>query len=909
MMYFDLHRHGEASSFDGFEKPKEAAKIAKELGYKALGLSDHGNTHSLVKHYFACRDADVKPILGVESYFLPVHKEKTRGYHLCIFAKNKIGYGNMNRLQFEGEKQKYYNSILDFKLLDKFSEGIICTNACVAGYISQALVKGNKKQAIKAAEKFKQIFGDDFYLEIQPYIISDDGVQEQLNYDLYVLGKKLGIKCIPTSDSHYGRKEDFDTYLLMHEMAKHNLDHIETTYQERYMPSEEEVENRFLRMHSATKNGNAKWSIPSPKRFLREMLENLDELQDKVEEDILGQLEGGLPHFGDEHDDSKEAIKKLVIKGLKARGKYNKEYVQRAKEELDTIFYHNFEDYFLMVADYVNFAKDQGIAVGPGRGSGCNCLINYALNITDVDPILFKLDFNRFLGKDKKGMPDIDVDFERDRRDEVIEYLLDKYPDNSAQICSYGLYQVDNLVNDLAKVTGMQESPGEIANIKRLIKTFKREDDEIDVEKLLDSPEAQELNERFYDIVLHFSKLYHKMRFVGTHAAGVAISKFDITNYTSIRIDSKTCRRLASYDLYDLEHIGVEKFDILGLSTMSSISELRQMTKNEGFKEEWIHDEKILKAFDEGDADGVFQFDKAAAQSILRDVGVDSFSDVVASSAMNRPGPLMLKMPKQYRDNKQSLDVSKTNSPYSEYLEESYGSLIYQEQVLAIATNVGGLDMKDARLILKMNPEATSATSARYQENYNSFLEVFIKGAKSHGLKKEEAKDLFDSFFTYSFNKGHAVGYSLISLEEMFYKVYHPAEYWYAKMRYANDDSLRVKFKINAAASGTLMFLPHVNYSVNDSLRKVEGEAVIQEGLCSIKGVGEKAAAEIEAEKKANGIFTSYDDFYDRCKSRIVNVRVLRLLKENGALEFDRKKYIGRVTKYNSTLYAKSLQR
>ncbi|MDD4804749.1 MAG: DNA polymerase III subunit alpha [Candidatus Pacebacteria bacterium] len=895
----DLHRHDECSTFDGFGKSEELAAIAKELGHTSLGIANHGNTNSLVKHFYACKDEGIKPVMGVEGYFLPKHKPQTRGYHLCIFAKDKKGYANMNTLQFEGEKQKYYNAIWDFDLLEKYSEGLICTSACVASYLARCIQADNYTQAEKYLEKMVEIFGDDFYIEVQPYVVTDEGLQEKVNVESIRLGKKLGIKCILTSDSHYGSKEDFDTYMKMHEIAKHDGMDIAATYKERYIPTEKELKQRFYKMHRKDFGDEA------AKKLANEMIRNLEEIEDKVDGNILDELELKLPQY-DETQCSLELLKAKTKEGLKKRGKWNKEYAARVKEELSVIEYHGFEDYFLMVADYTNWAKDQGIVVGPGRGSGCNCLVNYALRITDVDPILFDLDFSRFLRIDKKKMPDIDLDFETSRRAEVIEYLLEKYPNNAAQICSYGLYRVDNLINDLAKVSGLEGNKTEISKIKSFISGHISEG-VLDMVAVAKSAEARMWNTEYDNIIKHFTKLYNKVRFIGTHAAGVAITSGNILDYTAIRVDTKTGKHFTSYDLNDMERIQVVKFDILGLTTMSSIGELRRLTGHKEFDESWVNDENVINAFGEGNCNGVFQFEKKSVQDMLRVIQADCFEDIVAASAMNRPGPLSLKMPEIYAANKVDQNHIDKSLPYASYLEKTYGCVVYQEQVQAIAVNIGGLEWPEADKILKMQRGGTEKAIRNFEESYATFVAKFEKGAKRFGMNKEQAFEIFDKFFNYAFNKGHSTGYSLVSVEEMFYKVYYPAEFWYTKMKYYNNDAKLATYKIDAVKDNAVIFLPHVNYSGDYTLRKVDGDMVIQEGLRSIKGVGEKAAEFIENERKTNGVFTSYDDFYDRCKSRVVTSRVVQLLKEHGALEFNKKAYIGRVVKYNSTLYAKSV--
>lgn len=390
----DLHRHTMFSTYDGFGRSKELVELAKELGHTALGISDHGNTNGLVQHYKGCMEVGIKPILGCEGYFLPVYKEQTRGYHLCLFAKNKKGYHNLNALQYEGEKQKYYNPIWTFKLLEQYHEGLICTSACVASYSSQCIKEGKVDKAVKYYKKMVEIFGDDFYIEIQPYKISEKGLQEKVNIENIKIADKLGIKCILTSDSHRGRKEEFPTYLKMHEIAGHNLEDIENTYKERYMPSDDELAQRFVEMHKSDFRGIRERS--------KGMIEALKEIEDKVDPDIFSDLKEILPKLG---DNTLDTLKKKVKQGLSAKSKWKPDYIKRVKEEFDVIKELGFADYFLIVADYVNWAKSQGIIVGPGRGSACNCLIAYSLGITEVDSLLFGLDFRRFLRKDKVKTP------------------------------------------------------------------------------------------------------------------------------------------------------------------------------------------------------------------------------------------------------------------------------------------------------------------------------------------------------------------------------------------------------------------------------------------------------------------------------------------------------------------------
>lgn len=914
MGFGDLHRHDECSTFDGFGKPEELAKLAKEIGNTSLGITNHGNTNSLVRHYYACKDNGIKPILGVEGYMLPKYKEQERGYHLCLFAQNAKGYENINTIQYYGEKQKYYNSIWDFDMLSKYSEGVICTSACVAGYMSQSIIKGNINNAKKFAKKMLDIYGDNFYIEIQPYKIDEEKTQENVNVELIKIAKEMHIKCILTSDSHRGRKEDFSTYLKMHEIAKHDLEWVTNTYEERYMPTAKEIYKRFCKMHC--KDFGRENTI----RLGKEMLANVEEIEIKVDENIFEDFKEDLPVF-EEGKSSKETLIEHVKKGLKERGKYTKEYIERAKEELDTIFYLHFEDYFLMVEDYIKWAKNQGIFVGPGRGSCCNYIVNYALRITEVDSIKFNLEPRRFLMKERKKMPDIDIDFETDRRGEVIDYLLDKYRGHSARICSYGLYKIDNLVNDLAKVCGLptdgkeisneekSANKQEIANIKKFINKF-MDEGFLDLDGLSKTKEADMLNREYDDIIVHFCKLYDKVRYIGTHAAGVAITGENILERTALRIDSKTGDVYTNYDLNDMEKIMVIKFDMLGLSTMSEIGECRKLTGISDFEESMLTDKKTIKGFSEGNCDGVFQLDKKSVQKLLVDIHTNCFADVVAATAMNRPGPLQQGMPQIYAANKLAYENGEETdaSYFDEYLGKTYGTIIYQEQIMQMAVDIAGMTWDEAHKITKMKL-GVSKFNDYFEKDYPRYEKQFIEGCKKRNIPEDVARETFKKFYHYSFNEGHSVGYSLVSAEQMHYKVHHPTVFWFSKLKYAKNETNYYKFCANAVKDGAVVFLPHVNYSIEKTkIRKVDGEQCLQQGMADIKGIGYKAANAIVKERNENGIFINYDDFYDRCtyKGSPVNKGVIEKLKEAGALEFNKKIYISRVTKYNSSLYSRA---
>lgn len=892
--FFDLHRHDEFSNFDGFGKPSELAQLAKELGYQALGISNHGNTSGLVEHYFSCKEAGIKPIMGVEAYFQPKFNKDKKRYHLCLFAKNLQGYMNINRIMSEANINNfYYKPVVDFKLLEKYNDGIICSSACIASAFSQAIVNRNYETCDKLLKKFKQIFGKDFYVEIQPYALGEVGLQEKVNLKLMGLARENKIKCILTSDSHFGRKEDFPTYCKMHEIGKTTLD-VKNTYGERYMPTESEIMERFAIMYKNT--------FKRPYDMAEHMVDNMKEIYNKVEDDILEGLELHLPKISnDENFDSHGELLRMVKNGLKRMGKYNKKYIQRCKNEIEVIKCHGFEDYFLMVQEYVNWAREHGIEVGPGRGSACNCLVACAIGITSVDSIKYDLDFSRFMRKDKKKLPDIDVDFETDRRHEVIEHIMEKYKGKAVQICSYGLYKEDNLLNDLFKVCGVDDD-SEKKDIKDFIKGY-MEDGNLNKEEFENDALFDRYNRYYDDICIHFEKLLKKMRFVGTHAAGVAVVGTNLEDYTAI------CKRgdkySTAYDLNDLEKINVVKFDILGLKTMSETREMRE-SSGKVPPEDYMEEPGFYDEFRNGNTDGIFQLEKSAPKNILNIIHTDCMNDIIATNALNRPGPLSLKMPQQYAENKMNLEEV-SNSKFYEYTKDTYGTILYQEQIVAIAIGIGGLSYQDSYDILKMmkGSDNRERMQKQRQEKEDNMRRKFIEGASEKGFGEQEASEIFDNLIIYSFNKGHATGYSLIATEQMWYKIHCPVDFWFVKMKYAGSDADRDKYTKLAVKSGEVVFLPHVNYTGLTSIRKVDGQKVIQLGTSTLKGVGDKAAKYIETERRNNGRFKDYDDFYDRCKSRVVTSRVIDILYNQGALEFNKKKYERRVIKYNSALYGR----
>ena len=893
-MYFEMHKHSHYSMFDGFDKINNIVAYAKELGHKAVGLSDHGNACGIIQLYNECKKQGIKPLMGVEAYFQPKFNAGGKKFHLCLYAYNNEGYANLCRIISEANENNFYRTMtVDFELLEKYTEGVICTSACIAGFLSQAVVKKKTNIAAKAAKKFKKIYGDNFYIELQPMIVEENktDIQKYVNEKLMKVAEEVGIKTIMTSDSHFTRKEDFDSYLMMHRLGKigtekgegFTIEHIEQTYKERYMHGEEEICRKFFKMHGF-------WP--------KEQLEAMDEIYDKI--DVNLDFSGSIPEC-DDYEDNEKALIKICQQKLKDTGRWTKEYIDRAKYEISVIKGHGLCDYFLIVREYVQWAKDNGIYVGPGRGSCGGSLVTELMGITEIDPIVVGTDFDRFLRPDKKKMPDIDLDFENGRQQEVIEHIIEKYKGRASKISTFGYYKSANLINDLCKV---YEIPShEVARIKAILQAhvpemahFEFED--ISYEEIMKDRQVRELDRDYTHFVKHFCMLCGQVKYYGQHPAGVLVTKGEISKWVPMM--KVKGQMICSYDKYDCEGVDMVKFDVLALKTLNVLHEIEEATDDK-FDRRHVDDDveyEMYKRFSEGNTLGIFQLNKDAARNILKDIQADTIQDVIAAISLNRPGTLKLKTHEQYAQNKQNVDDTTVWYPYT---KDAHGSIIYQEHVMRICKGLANMPMDRVDKLMKF----------KFSEEERVHLkEEFMAGAKEHsGLSEKVTGPLFDAMALYMFNKGHGAGYALISEWMMYHKVKHPTEFWFATLKWEYDERKRREFEIEAASEGILLFIPHVNYSADYSIRTIEGEKVIQMGYNSIAGVGPKAAEEIEAERKKNGPFKSYDDFVMRCKSRAVTSRVINNLLTDGALEFKKKTYIERVKQYNAALYMKGLRK
>lgn len=878
--WVNMHRHDEFSMFDGFGKTLDAAMHAAKMGQTALGIANHGSVSGLVEHYLACKKAEIKPILGCEIYFQPEFDKEQRTYHMCLFCKDLTGYQNLMRIVSEAnEKYFYRKAIATYDLLKKYREGLVCSTACLAGYPSQAILDGNAKEAVRRIKELKAIFDDDLYIEIMPYTVVSNGVDLQMKVDKKLLKiiDHYGFKGIITTDSHYIRKEDYDTFQLVFKIARKKFDN---DYSQRYMPTEKEVAKRFKNLYGR-----------SPVPFLK----NTKEMADKCNVDLT--FEEKIPRL-DWGEDSKILLKKLTRKGLKRKGKWDREHWEVCKKEFDVIFDLGFEDYFLLCWDIIKFALDNNIGYGRGRGSVCGSTVAYALNITDVDPLELGTVFERFLRKDKRKMPDIDMDFCSKRRYEVIDYIHRRYPNRATQVAVYGYYKINNLTNDLAREDILDIPKDETKQIKEILTKMYPElvhGTIVSYEDIMTNKFMREMEEK-YEFVKHFSKICGQIRYIGKHAGGVAITYGPLTDQLAVIRSGGLFQ--SCYDLSNLDALKVLKMDILGLSTVTINNEL-EMKTGVRYTDDMYKDPEVIEEFRNCNTTGIFQFDKPGAKDILNLIQPDNIQDIIASTAINRPAPLSLGVPQQFADAKHG-NAKKTLS--SKYLPETYGCLVYQEDIIKIGKGLSDLEWASIDKIMKGLKETTDLSKKVRAELKGIKVEFVNKAIEKHPRLKNRVAELEELFELmtggYLFNKGHAAGYILLSIEQMYFKHYYPLEFWELTLRNEGDELKRRAYEAEAVRSGCVILPAHINGPAEYEIVEWGGGYCIQRGLKMIKGVGPKAAEQIQEK----GPYIDRPEFDDSVTKRVVNARVIKALEAAGAFEFSNKKWLKRIVAENTAL-------
>jgi DNA polymerase-3 subunit alpha len=874
---------------DGLNSPAELVKAAKDAGQTALAITDHGTLSSHREMQIACKDQGIKPILGVEAYISPTDRfdrssktdKSIQAYnHIILLAKNKKGLENINILQELAWNEGFYHKPrIDREVLNDYSEGIIVLSGCLNGLISKAIDKGNMEEAELLLKGFKKTFGQDFYVEVQ----SHNPVE--INSALLELADKLNIKAVATGDAHFAKEEDriLEEAMLilstspkadkeadfeMSRQMKDMLDRFNYLYPDRKISFVDY--NLFIQTRAEIEADFNKANINRTDIYTNTM-----EIADKIEEYDFYQ---GLDLLPVPKTNADQKLRQMALEGLK-RLDLDKEqvYIDRIEEELSIIKDKSFASYFLVVADMVNWAKDNNIMVGPGRGSAAGSLVCYALGITDVDPIKYDLLFFRFINPERNDFPDIDTDFEDRRRKEVKDYLKKKFK-HVASISTYTYFKDKGVIRDAARVFMVPLS--DVNRALKQVDTF---------EDYMDSPNTKEFRLKYPEVTWLAEKLRGKIRSVGVHAAGVVVAKDDLRKFAPVESradsDDDVSGRIpvVAYDMDTVADIGLIKMDALGLKTLSVIADTLKSIKDRSGKkinlsEIPLDDSKVYKTLSEGYTKGVFQAEATPYTNLLIKMGVDKFEDLAASNALVRPGA-MNTVGASYIKRKHGQEAVKyVHNIMKPFTENTYGVIIYQEQVMQACVHLGGMTWAEADKVRKIIGKKKDA------KEFDQFKDKFIQGAEKH-ISKKEAQHLwhdFEAHAGYSFNRSHAVAYSMLSYYTAWLKTYHPLEFMFSILKNENDKDVRTEYLIEAKRLGLKVLLPHINESdIYFSLQKDS----IRFGLAEVKFISDSIANKI-MEKRP---YADYAEFIQKAsvKGSGINSRAISALNAIGGAAFD----------------------
>lgn len=880
--FVHLHVHSEYSLLDGMSRIKDLPVRAKELGMKAIALTDHGVMYGAVDFYKECKKNDIKPIIGCEVYVAPrsrFEKEAGRdsGYnHLILLAKNKEGYQNLSKLvSLSFVEGFYYKPRIDLEILEKYSEGLICLSACLAGSLSQALIQDDMQKAEEIALWHKRVFKDDYYIEIQ-----HNGLRQQImiNQKLIQLARKLDIPLVATNDAHYLKKEDsyFHEVLLCIQTGKRMSDEDRMRFetQEFYIKSPEEMADYFSEFPDA--------------------IENTVKIAEKCNYDFeFGVTK--LPNYDvpEEYATHLDYFKDLCYKGIKKRyGEIPAEEVMsRLEYEISVIDKMGYVDYFLIVWDYINYAKSVGIPVGPGRGSGAGSIAAYAIGITDIDPLKYGLLFERFLNPERVSMPDFDVDFCYERRGEVIEYVERKYgKDHVSQIITFGTMAARMVIRDVGRVLDYPYSETD-----KLAKMIPMEV-HITIPKALEQnrefKELYESNPSVKQLIDIAIKLEGLPRQASTHACGIVITKDPVDTYVPLYVNDGNIS--TQYTMNLLEELGLLKMDFLGLRTLTVISDTEKLVKqNRGIDVEYdkeMNDPKVYKLWANGESIGIFQFESQGMTNFMKELKPDCLEDIIAGVSLYRPGP-MDQIPRYIKGKQNPGHNVYTHPALEPILNVTYGCMVYQEQVMQIVRELAGYSLGRADLVRRamgkkkldvMTKEREYFINGQVDENGN----VLVPGCVRNGIDKESANKIFDEmaeFAKYAFNKSHAAAYSVVSYRTAYLKTYYPAEFMAATLNSFLGNLDKVPVYIYECKRLNIEILkPDINKSFT---KFTVQDNKIRFGLGSIKNVGVSAIETVIAERTKNGEFKSFTDFCERIQSGTVNKKCIECLIKAGCFD------------------------
>ncbi len=877
--FVHLHCHTEYSLLDGAIRLNDLCARAKDFGQPAAAITDHGNLHGALNFYLAAQKFGVRPIIGCEVYVCHDHSDKTSDlarvrHHLVLLAQNRLGYHNLVKIVSQGALHGfYYRPRVDKDILRRHSEGLVCLSACLAGEVPKALLSGRRDHALAVANEYSSIFPGRFFLELQ-----SNGLEEQsrVNDMLCELAETSGLPLVATNDCHYLNADDVEAHsLLLCIQTQTNIHdekrmRFETT--ELYYKSPEEMEKSFSSLPEALSNTT---------RIATEMCEDYGFDLKTSHFPVYGLPEGRTVE---------EEFRSLSEEGLKRRlekmaGPVDEDvYWQRLRLELDMICDMGFPGYFLIVQDFINWAKNKGIPVGPGRGSAAGSLVAYALRITNIDPLPYNLLFERFLNNERVSLPDIDVDFCEERRQEVIRYVSERYgADSVAQITTFGKMMAKAVVRDVGRALGMTFQ--ETDRIAKLIPS----DLKMTIKKALEQePELKALYgadrqiQKLLDVSMRLEGL---SRHASVHAAGLVISDKPMVEYLPLYRGKKEDDVVTQFDMKMVEKVGLVKFDFLGLRNMTVIENTLASIRAQGktppdLDSLPLDDPDTYKLYAAGDTDGIFQVESSGMRQYLRQLRPTVFEDIIAMLALYRPGPLKMGMVDEFIKRKHGLiEVDCLLDSLENCLKDTYGVIVYQEQVMQIAQIVAGSTLGGAdilrRAMGKKDPEAMSKERVK-----------FVEGAQKNGVAVEKAESIFDlmeSFAEYGFNKSHSAAYALISYHTAYLKTHYKTEFMAALLSSEMGDQDKLLKYISACRDmGIQVQAPDVQKSRWEFTCDESG---IIFGLGGIKNVGHEAVNELVAAREADGPFISMLDFCSRLPLRKMTKRALESLIKGGACD------------------------
>ena len=879
MNFTHLHVHTEYSLLDGSNKIKEYVAHVKELGMDSAAITDHGVMYGVIDFYRAARAAGINPILGCEVYVAPGSRfdreagsGEDRYYHLVLLAENNQGYSNLMKIVSKGFVEGfYYKPRVDLQLLEKYHEGIIALSACLAGEVARFLTRGMYEDAKSAALRYQEIFGKgNFFLELQDHGIPE---QQNVNQQLLKMHRETGIDLVATNDVHYTLAEDAQPHdvLLCLQTGKKLSDTDRMRYEggQYYVKSPEEMERLFP--------------------YATEALENTHKIAQRCHVEIeFGVTK--LPKFGvPDGYTSWEYLNELCFKGLEERYQPVTEALkERLNYELSTIRNMGYVDYFLIVWDFIKYARDHDIMVGPGRGSAAGSLVAYTLGITQLDPIRYDLLFERFLNPERVSMPDIDVDFCFERRQEVIDYVRRKYGDDCVvQIVTFGTLAARGVIRDVGRVMDLP-----YAQVDTIAKMIPQELN-ITIDKALQmNPElkkAYEDEKEIHELIDTAKRLEGLPRHTSMHAAGVVISQKDVSEYVPLSRASDGSI-VTQFTMTTLEELGLLKMDFLGLRTLTVIQNAVHLVEQDtgvklNMQQIDYNDKKVLDSLGTGRSDGVFQLESAGMKNFMKELKPQSLEDVIAGISLYRPGPMDF-IP-QYIRGKNRPDTIKYDCPQLEpILKPTYGCIVYQEQVMQIVRNLAGYTLGRSDLVRRAMSKKKAAVMEKERQNFvYGNEEEGVPGCIANGISEQIANKIYDDmtdFAKYAFNKSHAAAYAVVSYQTAFLKYYYPVEFMAALMTSVIEMPNKVAEYIQVCRQMNIKILPP------DVNRGAYGFSVdngsIRYGLSAIKSVGRPVINALVEEREINGEYRSLKDFIERLTGT-VNKRAIENFIKAGALD------------------------